>query len=185
MVTTAVPRVVLDANVLVPPLLRDTLLHVAAVSFYEPVWSHKILNEVERTLVIKFGALPHKCRSLLGAMKSAFPSAMTRPSSRVIASMGNAEHDRHVAAAAVTAGAGIIVTFNVRDFKGLPKTVRILRPDEFLFEHWESNAARMTAALAKQRAIMKRHPMTVDGILDQLSRTVPRFAAAARARQAE
>lgn len=185
MVTISASRVVLDANVLVPPLLRDTLLHAATVGLYEPVWSQKILDEVERTLVNKFGAPPNKCQSLLAAMTTAFPSAISRPSSKVIAAMGNAEHDRHVAAAAVTAGASLIVTFNVRDFKGTPKTVRSVRPDDFLLTLLENSTTGMMTALANQSALMKQHPMTVDAILDQLSRTVPRFAAAARACQAE
>ena len=39
--------VVLDANVLVPTALCDTLLRLAAAGFYRPLWSDRILEEVE------------------------------------------------------------------------------------------------------------------------------------------
>ncbi|WP_222851452.1 PIN domain-containing protein [Phytoactinopolyspora mesophila] len=43
--------VVLDACVLVPISLADTLLRIAEVELYRPVWSQKILDEA-RTAVL-------------------------------------------------------------------------------------------------------------------------------------
>ena len=45
------PAVVLDANVLIPNALRDTLLRGAEAGWYEVSWSDKTLAEVERNLV--------------------------------------------------------------------------------------------------------------------------------------
>jgi hypothetical protein len=46
--------VALDANVLFPPTLRDTVLRAAAVGNYQLRWSVEILDEMERNLVAKF-----------------------------------------------------------------------------------------------------------------------------------
>jgi hypothetical protein len=43
--------VVVDANVLFPLTLRDTVLRAAAADFYQLRWSKAILDEMERNLV--------------------------------------------------------------------------------------------------------------------------------------
>jgi hypothetical protein len=43
--------VVLDANVLFPFTLRDTLLRAAAAGFYQARWSSRILDEMTRNLI--------------------------------------------------------------------------------------------------------------------------------------
>ena len=42
---------VLDACVLYPASLRDTLLRFAAAEFYDLLWSDRILDEAERNLI--------------------------------------------------------------------------------------------------------------------------------------
>ena len=44
-------KVVLDANVLFPFSLRDTLLRAAAEGFFQLYWSDEILDETTRNLV--------------------------------------------------------------------------------------------------------------------------------------
>ena len=46
-------KVVLDANVLFPFSLRDTLLRSAAEGLFQLYWSGQILDEMERNLVAK------------------------------------------------------------------------------------------------------------------------------------
>lgn len=43
--------VVVDANVLFPFTLRDTVLRAAASGFYQLHWTSEILDEMERNLV--------------------------------------------------------------------------------------------------------------------------------------
>ena len=44
-------RVVLDANVLFPFTLRDTLLRAAAEGYFQVFWSAQILEEARRNLI--------------------------------------------------------------------------------------------------------------------------------------
>jgi predicted nucleic acid-binding protein len=69
-------RVVLDANVLFPFSLRDTLLRAAAAGYFQVYWSAEILDETTRNL-LKTGTIsePQAAR-LIAAMTGAFPEAM-------------------------------------------------------------------------------------------------------------
>lgn len=64
--------VVLDASVLYPLPLRDTLLRVAETELYDPLWSARILDEVMRNLEDNHRATPEQIRHLRGAMTAAF-----------------------------------------------------------------------------------------------------------------
>lgn len=44
-------RVVLDANVLFPFTLRDTLLRAADAGYFQLYWSDEILDEAQRNLI--------------------------------------------------------------------------------------------------------------------------------------
>ena len=51
---TAEPRVVLDACVLIPQYLRDTLLSIAWQGLYSPYWSKLILEETTSNLINRY-----------------------------------------------------------------------------------------------------------------------------------
>lgn len=73
--------VVVDANVLFPLTLRDTVLRAAAADFYQLRWSKDILDEMERNL-ISTGMMPaDKAARLRAQMETFFPEA-TNSSSR-------------------------------------------------------------------------------------------------------
>lgn len=59
---------VLDASVLYPLPLRDTLLRVAETELYDPYWSERILDEVARNLVAHGRATEARARRLIDAM---------------------------------------------------------------------------------------------------------------------
>lgn len=66
----------LDANVLVPDLLRDTLLSCADLGLYVVRWSPTIINEMRRTLIARGMASTEAVERLIAQMERAFPYAV-------------------------------------------------------------------------------------------------------------
>jgi hypothetical protein len=67
---------VLDACVLLPMPLCDTLLRLAEEpSLYRPLWSTNILEEIARNLEQKMKRSPEQCQRRVQAMRTAFPEA--------------------------------------------------------------------------------------------------------------
>ena len=65
----------LDANVLYPFTLRDTLLSIAEEGFFQPRWTDEILDEVARNLLKNLQVTPAQARRLTEQMNLAFPAA--------------------------------------------------------------------------------------------------------------
>lgn len=111
--------VVLDACVLYPLPLRDTLLRVARQNLYAVRWSNRILDEVTRNLIEHRRATPEQAAHLMDAMQRAFNDAEI-PEASIAAlepMMTNEPSDHHVLAAAVASDAEAIVTLNMRQFQ--------------------------------------------------------------------
>jgi predicted nucleic acid-binding protein len=110
---------VLDACVLIPMPLADTLLRMAeAPRLYRPRWSRLIMDEVTRNLISKFGMPAEKARRRESEVRRNFPEAWIQGFEGLIEVMSNDPGDRHVLAAAVHEQADLIVTYNLRHFPG-------------------------------------------------------------------
>jgi predicted nucleic acid-binding protein len=109
-------RVVIDACALFPLNLRDTLLRAAERGLFQLRWSDEILEEMHRNLVGKGFMTEAQAKRSRAVMEEAFPESMIAGYEQLVPAMRNDEKDRHVAAAAVKAGAQVIVTSNLRDF---------------------------------------------------------------------
>lgn len=173
-------KVVLDANVLYPFTLRDTLLRAAVDGFFQVCWSEQILDEAMRNLVEHGVMTAEQSARLRAAMTAAIPEALVTGHEVLIASMRNEAKDRHVAAAAVKAGAQVIVTANLDDFRDLPEGLEAQSPDEFLGDLFDLNPERIVEIVREQAAALRRPPRTFDEVLRALHRTVPEFAASVR-----
>jgi len=169
---------VLDACVLFPFTLRDTLLRTAEAGLYRPFWSEAILEEARRSLVEGGRASDAQARRLVRIMREAFPEAMVGDDLRLASSMPNNPDDRHVAAVAVRAGARTIVTSNLKHFRPLPTGILARSPDDFLMELFDGNRPRMEQLIVEQAAALKKPAVTADELLRALSKTVPAFARA-------
>lgn len=109
--------VLLDACVLIPMPLADTLLRMAeAPRLYLPKWSDTIMQEVTRNLIGKFNVEPTKAQRREAEIRRHFPEAWVEGFEPLIAAMRNDPKDRHVLAAAVRSHSALIVTYNRRDF---------------------------------------------------------------------
>lgn len=175
-------RVVLDANVLYPFTLRDTLLRAAALGMFQAYWSQDILDETTRNLVADGRMNEEQALRLTGAMASAFPEALVDGYELLVPAMPNNEKDRHVAAAAVKAGAQVIVTNNLKDFAILPGGIEAQSPDDFLLDLFDLAPDEMVELLLLQAAALDRPPLTFEQLLGGLETAVPTFVAAVRGR---
>jgi predicted nucleic acid-binding protein len=162
-------KVVLDACVLYPFLIRDVLLQAAAHSFYQVYWSDMILDEALRNLVEDGRMSEAGAANLVAVMRRAFPEAWVTDHECLIPSMRNDENDRHVAAAAVKAGAQVIVTANRRDFYDLPTGIDVQTPDDFLSNLFDLDPTRMIDVLDALARRYRKPPMELPRILEALA----------------
>lgn len=169
-------KVLLDANALYPFTLRDTLLRAAAAGLYQPYWSDVILDEVERNLVGAGVMTLEQAARLRSAMAGAFPEAEVAGFDALIDAMRNQDKDRHVAAAAVRAGARVIVTANLKDFNDLPRGLEAQSPDQFLCNLYDVDPGGMVEIVRVQAEALRRPPRSVADVLRGLSKVVPAFA---------
>lgn len=179
---------VLDANVLYPASLRDTLLRFASRSFFVPVCTDRILDEVERNIVADGRATPANAARLRAAMTHVFEDAWIDDEAvlGLESAMTNNPKDRHVLAAAVASEAQTIVT---QDLPGFPEHavapygIQVQHPDEFLLGLLALQPSLAVEVLRVQAASLTRPPLTIHDVLDALAVAgVPQFAAAIRTR---
>lgn len=147
--------VVLDANVLYPFGVRDALLRFAEAGLYRARWSDEILDEMVRSLL---RVKPDREASILrmrAAMVRAFPEALVEGYEGIITALELPDRDdRHVLAAAIRAGAQLIVTENQRDFpaeKLRSYNIETLTAAEFLVSTFELYSSQALAALRVMR----------------------------------
>lgn len=173
------PRCVLDACVLYPVTLRDLLLRAAEAELFRPAWSADILSELQRNLVAEARVQAPTVGRLIAAMQRAFPDAEVTGYLPLIDHMRNHPKDRHVLAAAVIAGAEIIVTHNVRHFPDevvAPLDVVAQSPDVFLVQLLDDANASMQRVVREHLAAFHRPAHTLDDLVSVLTRHAPVFA---------
>lgn len=171
-------RAVLDADVLYPLPLRDTLLSAAHEGCFQPVWSAEILDEAIRNLLNDGRLDLAGAARLRGMLDRHFEEALVDNHRHLIARMPNHPKDRHVAACAVAGGAALIVTSNVVDFRPLPDGIVAVTPDAFLLLLLREHPERVRAALVAQSARLRRPLLDVPAILQLLASVAPQFVAA-------
>lgn len=175
----------LDANVLVPNLVRDTLLRIAEAGFYRPLWSAEILAETRRTILrIAPGADPKAVDRTLALMDATFMDARVTGYEPFIPAMTNNAKDRHVLAAAVVGRADAIVS---ADRRGFPAEscdrfgIEALTPDTFLINQYDLDPEAVVEILRQQSAatgqVSGRSHYELPDLLTALGKAgAPRFA---------
>jgi predicted nucleic acid-binding protein len=169
-------RVLLDACVLIPMPLADTLLRMAeAPRLYLPGWSQAIMDEVTRSLIAKWDMAPEKARRREEELRRHFPEAWVEGYEPLIGAMTNDPGDRHILAAAVRSRSDLIVTYNTRHFPAVsvrPLEIDVQAPSAFLRGLYDLAAGLFVSKLHEQaEAILVSLPR----LLNSLSKNVPGF----------
>lgn len=147
-------KVLLDACVLYPTVMREVLLGVAAEGLFEPLWSPRILEEWARATIKLGPAAEAQARGEIALLRARWPEAAVRFAPSLEARLWLPDPaDIHVLAAAIAGHADLIVTLNAKDFprqilteEGLAR----LDPDQFLLSLFADHpdlVARATEAV--------------------------------------
>lgn len=128
--------VIYDACVLYPASLRDILIRVGQAGLVHVRWTDRILDECFRSILRNRPDLrPDRLQRTRQLMGEAIRDVVVEGYENLAAGLDLPdEDDRHVLAAAIKAGAQIIVTFNLRDFP--PQQlgeIEAQAPDTFLY----------------------------------------------------
>lgn len=171
-------RVLIDACVLYPTVLRQIILGVAARGRFVPLWSARILEEWARAAARLGPEQELVARGEIAALKARWPEAETTVDPATEARLWLPDPaDVHVLAAAVDGGADTLLTLNLRDFPkpALDAEAILLRhPDTFLLDALHDDpesveavvgavhgeAERLSGARLPLRALLKRARLT-------------------------
>lgn len=144
-------KVLIDANVLFPTVLREIVLGVARRGAFEPIWSARILDEWRRAAARLGERDAALAESEIAVLKAHFPEAMVEQGQGTEARLWLPDPDDiHVLAAAIDGGAEVLLTLNSGDF---PSNVLgdegLLRrhPDEFLLEAFHADPQGIRAVV--------------------------------------
>ncbi len=138
-------RVLLDACVLYPTVMREMLIGAAATGAYQPLWSARILAEWSRAAVKLGAAGAAQADAEIVMLRAHWPLAELSVDDGLTQPLWLPdENDIHVLAAAISGQADAICTLNNKDFpRGLLAEHGIERtdPDTLLMGYWHEEPA--------------------------------------------
>lgn len=154
-------KMLLDACVIYPTVMREMLLGVARTGAYTPLWSPRILEEwalAARKLGPQGEAI---ARGEIAMIQAAFPKASVPQHAGLEGRLWLPDaNDIHVLAAAIHGNAEGIITMNAKDFpRGILAEEGLSRndPDAFLLGHFQADPEAVTpvaeAVLAEARRL--------------------------------
>jgi len=148
-------RVLLDACVLYPTVMREILLGAAETGAFTPLWSERILEEWARAVAARLPDQEETARAEIALLRARWPSAEVAADPALEARLHLPDaNDRHVLAAAITGGADVLLTLNRADFPARTLAgLGILRrdPDGFLFDLWQEDPAPIERVVEQVR----------------------------------
>ena len=165
--------VIYDACVLYPAPLRDLLIRLATTGLFAARWTEQIHDEWMRNLIARRPELePHLARTRQ-LMDAAVEDCLVSGHEALIDGLLLPDpDDRHVLAAAIRAGAQLIVTFNQKDFPAEaldPFGIEAVHPDTFVEQQMDLHEGAMIHVAKLHRASLLNPTKTVDEYLDTLA----------------
>ena len=151
------PVVFIDACVLYPNLVRDVVLRLAGAGLFRPAWSPRVLAEW-RIAAARDGGVGAESAvdAATARMTASFPGASVAPDPAVEQALDLPDPaDTHVLAGAIAAGAGVLLTFNLRDFPARRLAAHAItprHPDGFLWELFSNHPEAAGQAIREATA---------------------------------
>lgn len=165
--------VIYDACVLYPAPLRDLLLHLARTGLFAARWTSEIQAEWTRNLIAQRPELASKLPRTVELMNSAVPDVLVTGYEALVGGLTLPDvDDRHVLAAAIRAGAQLIVTFNLRDFPATelaPYGIEATHPDTFITQQFDLHEALVVSAARSHRRALRNPSRSPAEYLDTLA----------------
>jgi hypothetical protein len=166
--------VVYDACVLYPAPLRDLLIRVALSGLVRARWSEQILDECFRSITAQRPDLkPESLSRTRELMRLAVPDCIVTGHEHLVEGLELPDlDDRHVLAAAIRAGAQVIVTANVKDFPASTLAcygVEAVHPDDYVSDLIDLAPVTIADVVRTQAGALKNPPRSVFELLDTLS----------------
>ena len=168
------PVVVLDANLLYPFQLRNLLVQFGVDGVIAPRWTTRIHEEWIGNLVAAGRAPLDRLRRTRDLMDGALPDADVQGWEQHMDGLALPDpDDRHVLAAALAAGAGVVLTMNLRDFPASALAghgVQAVHPDSFLCDLHDADPELVRASAEAAHANLSRSTPSFADYLDALER---------------
>jgi predicted nucleic acid-binding protein len=168
--------VVYDAPVLYPNTLRDLHLRIARAGLVQAKWTDQILEEAMRARTRNHPDVPaEKLDRLRQLINEAVRDCLVTGYEPLIDGLNLPDpDDRHVLAAAIKAGAQVIVTANLRDFPAAdlaPLGIEAKSPDDFILDQISIDARIVYSCVSDIATIRKSPAQTVEDVLGELERS--------------
>jgi hypothetical protein len=163
-----------DACVLYPAGLRSLLIYLATAGLVRARWTDRIHDEwITNLLAARPDLTADRLAQVRRLMDAAVLDCLVTGYDDLIDSLVLPDpDDRHVLAAAIRGGAGVIVTANLADFPAVvlaPHGVEALHPDAFVSRLIELDPETACEAARQDRTRMKKPARTADEYLDALT----------------
>ncbi|MDA5095712.1 PIN domain-containing protein [Aliiroseovarius sp. KMU-50] len=140
-------KVLIDACVLYPTVMREMVIGAAEAGLFTPYWSPRILEEWARAAARLGDGQEVVARGEIAALSAKWPKSTVLPKDGDLRRLYLPdENDIHVLAAAVSAGADVLLTLNNADFPRhtlAEEGIRRESPDLFLRSFVDSHPDEM------------------------------------------
>lgn len=162
-----------DACVLYPAPLRDLVMWLALTDLFNARWTDAIHDEWIRNVSADRPDLkPEQLERTRQLMNTRVRDCLVTGYEDLIEGLTLPDaDDRHVLAAAIHTGAGVIVTINLKDFPSTALSqfnIEALHPDDFILRLMALDEELVCAAVERQRQALKNPPKSVAEHLETL-----------------
>ena len=167
------PVAVYDACVLYPFHLRNVLVQCAVDGLALARWTDEIHAEWIRNLAANSPAIPiARLEATRDKMKAVLPEADVGNYQTLIPSLSLPDpDDRHVLAAAIAAGAAVIVSWNLKHFPASQLQahgIACLSPDDFLMGLHSDFPDALMASIDRARQNLRKSVPSVEEFIEAL-----------------